>query len=285
MTHLTDEQFEGALAGSADTAEHLAACDACRARLESMRAMRSRMQAAFKTVSPPPALLAKIRSQTVEAKPVSSKRVLRLMRVVPLAAAACALIVLGIMVYNDPDEATAAQPELARIHNKHLAGPAGTETMYTSDDPKALAAFLKSKLGDAPVLADTGDSAKVTCCCVDRFRGRPVGSYILHTPDGIISVVLLTDPIESLKLSHTLRRDGRSYKACKSGNCNIVAAAKGKYTYCVVGQADHDVLLDVLVQILAGAQQSTGPRDSTEHAADPKTHCNCTPVCTCSMSI
>jgi len=253
MTHLNAEQFEDALAGSTVHADHLAGCDECRRRLEASRAVRGRLQRAFAPIKADASLAQRISAAIPEAPaPARDRRILRLRHLVPLAAAACVVLAVGVFMYPG-GQAQGAQPELAAIHMAHLAGTShdGSQ-MYQAESPEQLAAFLRGKLGAAPTLPKMGKEVKPTCCCLDTFRGRTVGSYVLQTPKGIVTVVVLPDSVESLKLKHEMTLNGRKYAACRSQNCNIVAARCGQFTYCVVGELKHDLLLKILERIVCG---------------------------------
>jgi len=143
-------------------------------------------------------------------------------------------------------QATAAQPELAGIHDEFLQHDAGDNRFLDSDDPAALAAFLERKLGAAPMFPKPSGKMAVKCCCKTKFRGRAVGSYLLTTPEGPVSVVAVSDSLESLGLKCQVQRGARLYRACKYGDCNIVAYRLGAYTYCATGRTKRETLLAVL---------------------------------------
>ena len=210
-------------------------------------AVRNRLRSAFASVRAPEELARRIRAGTVDApaKPVRS-RVIRLWRVVPLAVAACLLLAAGLVWQIGLGQAAAAQPELAGIHDEFFQYQAGDNRFLDSDDPAELAAFLQRKLGSVPVFPKPSETMAVKCCCKTKFRGREVGSYLLTTAEGPVSVVAVTDSLESLGLKCEVRQGPRLYRACMYGDCNIVAYRLGMYTYCAVGRVPQETLLRVL---------------------------------------
>jgi len=269
MAHLSDEEFEGLLHGQAAQPAHLAQCSVCQQRLAEKRALAARLRAAFESVHADTALIERIRSQirTAESVPPSVPKVPRavgqrptLMAGVPrwawagLAAAALLMLVaipMSIVLTNRPVEA--AETELVRIHNHNLTP--GHE-FYGDSDPAALAEYFKKNLGFTPAMPELGHGMKMRGCCVEHFRGAPVGSYVVDTPHGVISMIVVSDMPESFSQTRQISRNGQLLWASTFGHCNMVSIRLNDYTYCAVGNQDvsHDALADLLLRLLSPSE-------------------------------
>ncbi len=256
MTHLSDEQFEDVLADSTPEPDHLVQCERCRNELAERRAMRSRLRSAFAAVHVSAELVSNIQvstRQTVLKKtsitPPAAARVFRFARwAMPLSAAA--LIFIGISVFllfTGPDSAIAAPAELFRIH-QHSLSP-HTE-LYSDADPESLAGFLKEKLGFRPAVPRLGTGMSLRGCCIVHFRDKPVGSYVVDTPRGVISVIIVTESPESLGMKDALRRGNHTYMAGSFARCEMVTVELGGYTYCAVGEVTREYLVELLEQLV-----------------------------------
>lgn len=257
MTHLNNEELEDILQGRTAAGEHVAQCRLCRDRLAERRVIRSRLRSAFDAVHASEELTERIRSQIsrpILRKPTSihsgSDRTVRLYRwALPLTAAA-AVFLIGITVFlvlTKPESAMAAPAELFQLHQHNLSPH--TE-LYSDADPKALAGFLKDELGFKPAFPRLDAGMSLRGCCVSHFRRKPVGSYVVDTPRGVISVIVVTESPESLGMMDTLRRDGHTYMAGSFAKCNMVTLQLRGYTYCAVGEVPHELLIDLLERLV-----------------------------------
>ena len=216
MNHFTDEQFEDIIHGVLPEPEHLTDCGRCRELLAEKTAIAYRLRSAFASVKPDERLVKKIRAQlTNEAVPKRVQSVkwlwnIRLRRIAwPVAAAAVLAIGILLSVYlMTPASAMAAQAELVKIHKHNLSA----EHKFNSEaDPEKLAEYFKSKLGFSPFIPVLGQGMKLRGCCIRHFRGQIVGSYVVDIPQGVISVIVVTDKPQSLGMGDKFERQGRVF--------------------------------------------------------------------------
>ena len=258
MSHLSEEQLESILLGEMPEPPHVAACAACRRRLAERRALRDRLRVAFDGVRPEAALADRVRRQLADAArrhkgpdDAAARPPVRLRRIVwPIVTLAAVLLVvavpLGVLLLG-PGEAIAAQEEFARLHRRHEAPGA---TLFTESDPSRLAAYLKRKLDFDPAVLRPGADDTFRGCCVDRFRGRPAAAYVLDTPGGMVSLVVMTATPEELKLRHSKDVDGRTVWFCAHKRCKMAGVRAGTLSYYVVGEVPHDALIDLLLRVV-----------------------------------
>ncbi len=260
MTHLNDEQFEDVLQGKIQEPAHLAECERCRGLLAKKRALCSRLQTAFGSVRASNQLADRIRGQirngvkqTTPLTPLTITPTASFLRAhrwfVPLTAVAALLLVSIplIFFFTSPQPATAAQQELYRIHQHGLSPE--TE-LFAQSDPEALARHLKNELGFKPAFPRLGAGMSLRGCCVVHFNDKPVGSYVVDTPRGVMSIIVTAEPPESLGMKDRLRRGDHVYLAGSFANCNMVTVELGGYTYCAVGDVSRDYLADLLEQLV-----------------------------------
>ena len=256
MTHLSDEQFEDVLAGGAPEPDHLVQCEHCRDKLMERRALRSRLRSAFATVHPSAELVSNIQARTRQHVLKSTSIILpakgRLFRfarwAMPLSAAAMILIgISAFVLFTGSDSATAAPAELFRIH-QHSLSP-HTE-LYSDADPESLAGFFKTELGFRPAVPRLGAGMSLRGCCVTHFRDKPVGSYVVDTPRGAISIIVVTESPKALGMKDALPRGKHSYMAGSFAKCEMVTVELGGYTYCAVGEVSRKYLADLLEQLV-----------------------------------
>ena len=256
MTHLSDEQFEDVLAGGVPEPDHLVQCERCRDKLAERCALRSRLRSAFADVHAGAELAGIIQAttgQTVLKKtsttPPARARIFRFARwAMPLSAAALVLIgIFTFVLFTGSDSATAAPAELFRIH-QHSLSP--HTKLYSSADPESLAGFLKEELGFRPAVPRLGAGMSLRGCCITHFRGKSVGSYVVDTPRGVISVIVVAQSQESLGMKGVLRRGNHTYMAGSFARCEMVTVELGEYTYCAVGEVSRDYLADLLEQLV-----------------------------------
>jgi hypothetical protein len=255
--HLNDEQFENALEEPGREAEeHLAQCAECRQRLEELRAIQGRLQSAFSAVTAPPALALRIRAAAHEATRPAEHAAGRRMVIFPLrrvgmflAAAAAILLVavpLAIVLTSAPS-AQAAQEQLVQIHRMNLADG---HDFFSHDEPAELAGYFKDKLGFVPAMPVLNQGMAIRGCCVAHFRQKIVGSYVVDTPHGVVSIIVVTDTPSSVGLTRVTRPAGKEMWEGNLGMCNMAAVRMGDYTYTAVSEAPAASLaqlLDLLV--------------------------------------
>lgn len=259
MAHLTDEQLQDVMLGAAEESDHLAACESCSSRLREMQAVRDRLRSAFASVEAGDELPERIRGKLREvsrgrAAPVRMRgRLIRPWPLVPALAAAAVLVVgLGVYLYMAwPSPAMAAQAELASIHghnvdeDNHRPGK-----FYTSADPQKVAAYLKDRLGFAPAFPRLDKGMEIRGCCVAHFRGTIVGSYVVDTPRGVLSVIVATDTPQSMGLEHAFDSQSRSFWTGGYAKCNMTAVRLGGFTYCAVGEVEQELLTEILTRLI-----------------------------------
>ncbi|MHC4755786.1 MAG: anti-sigma factor family protein [Planctomycetota bacterium] len=228
MSHLTEEQFEDIIQGTLPEPEHLADCDRCKELLAEKTAIANRLRSAFASVKPNDRLAKNIRMQlTNKAEPEKPQfqkrqRNVRFRRIAWPAAAAAVLIVAVIFgVYDgiNPQYAMAAKAELVKIHNHNLTEE---HEFYSETDPEKLAEYFKSKLGFSPSMPVPGKGMALRGCCVRHFRGKVVGSYVVGTPQGVMSVIVVTDKPRSLGMSVKFEHEGRRYGDCPAGGLFVL---------------------------------------------------------------
>lgn len=258
MNHITDEQFEDILQGKDVGPAHLRECRDCRDRLAEKKAIAERLRSAFSSIHADPDLAGRIRSKLEAGAP--TKKINQPIRLLlpgrhrrriwrGLAAAAAVLIILVPLglYFGTASSARAAQAELVKIHNHNLSPD---HEFYSESEPEKLAEYFKSKLGFNPRLPELGHGMALRGCCVKHFRGQVVGSYVVDTPQGIMSVIVVTDKPESLGIKGQFRKGGRTYWISSFAKCDMVFVRIGDYSYCAVGEISHDYLLDLLSRLL-----------------------------------
>jgi hypothetical protein len=250
--HLNDEQLEEALAGAEAHAEHLSACADCRRRLQAQQEMRGRLQRAFAGAAAPADLAVRVRQSI--GKSNARPRVIRWMPALAAAAAAMIIAVPLIVVSLSTSDVQAAPSELAQIHQANLAQIQGNSPgeFYVQDDPAKLAAYFKDKLHFTPAMPKLEQGMTMRGCCKSHFDKGIVGSYVVQTPSGYTSIVVVRDAPERLGLKDKTQRDGRTYFQGVSGCCTLVAVRLGDYTYCAVAMSElgTDKLVDLLGRLV-----------------------------------
>ena len=257
MEHLTDDQLEGILSEQAGTPDHVAHCTMCRGMLAEARAIRARLRVAFETVHASHEFRERVREILHRHLPVEQmvapaalgRQMSLLRRLWPAMAAAAVLMLAVVTVFYllETPRAAAAQMELVTIHEHNLT-PHGE--FHTNADPEQLAEYLKNKLGFVPAMPSLGRGMALRGCCVTHFRNKPVGSYVVQTPQGSISVIVFTDKPESLGMQNTLHLAGRTYRAGTFAKCKMVVTRLNQYTYAAVGMVSHESLADLLSRLV-----------------------------------
>jgi hypothetical protein len=263
MTHLNDEQFEDLLAGlqTAAQGEHLDQCQPCRQKLADMHAVRRRLKSAFEGAAVPAGLhdrIAQALAGPTDAKPPAARPVVFFtprrigLAIWSAAAAIVVAVLLGSFPYG-PSPAVAAQRELVQIHKMNLSDG---HDFFAEDEPDKLAQYFRERLGFSPLLPRLNQGMAIRGCCVAHFRGQIVGSYVVNTPHGRVSIIVVTDEPASIGL--TAKRtlpDGHIAWTGALGMCNMAAVRMGKYTYTAVGETS----VDALAQLLALLISTDGP--------------------------
>jgi hypothetical protein len=142
--------------------------------------------------------------------------------------------------------ASAAQAELVRIHTGNLAAH---HPFYTEADPAKLADYLKTQLGFEPAAPRVGQGMAIRGCCLAHFKGEHVGSYVVDTPRGPISIIVMPQAPEGLGMHEKLQAGGKTFWADSFARNSMVAVRIGNYTYCAVGEVPHDLLTQVLLDL------------------------------------
>ncbi len=262
MEHLTDQQLEEILRGTAPESAHLEECELCQSRLSEFRAIQTRLRGAFSSVHADHTLLERVRSRlnapssdAAAVKPGGKRAVWQVHRIFWRAAAAAAvllLIAIPLRIFlGTPETAAAAQAELVQIY-EHSVSP-HTE-LYADADPAKLAEYLKGELGFQPAFPRLGAGMSLRGCCITHFRNKPVGSYVVQTPRGVISLIVIKEDLKSLGLKDKLRRGDHTYMAGSFAKCKMVASQMGGYTYCAVGEVPQAFLADLLDQLVLYGQ-------------------------------
>ncbi len=256
MNHLTDEQLEDVMRNPGLEVSHLEQCSKCSRRLAEKKLVAGRLRSAFASVKPEEELAEKVRrgfgAGAESSSGVGSGHVLELFlhwRRLPAAAAAVVLLVLlGVMFYLPKAPiASAAQAELVKIHQHNLSSH---NEFYSESDPAKLAEYFRGKLGFSPSMPRPGQGLALRGCCVRHFRGRVVGSYVVETPEGVMSIVVVTDRPESLGMGQPFEHEGQTFWKSSFAMCEMVTVRLGEYSYCAVGEVSHEYLTELLAQLV-----------------------------------
>lgn len=86
-------------------------------------------------------------------------------------------------------------------------------------------------------------------CCLDHFKGEHVGSYVVDTPRGPISIIVMPQAPEALGMRGKVEAGGKTYWTGAFAHNNMVAVRIGAYTYCAVGAVPHDLLTQILLDL------------------------------------
>jgi hypothetical protein len=262
MNHLTDEQFEDIMQGEDVDLTHVGQCRDCRDRLAERRAIAGRLRSAFGSVAADVGLTDRIRRQ-LSMGPASAKAVEHIGSAGPLrlhwrlwsalaAAAVILLVALPLSLYlGAPSAAQAAQAGLVKIHRHNLTPD---HRFHSEAEPEKLADYFKNKLGFDVRLPRPERGLALRGCCVSHFRGQVAGSYVVDTPDGVMSIVVVTDKPESLGIAGKFRRGQHTYWKSSFAKCDMVSVRIGDYSYCAVGEISHEYLTELLSQLLPEEQ-------------------------------
>ena len=267
MNHLTNEQLEDIMQGNDVDLTHLNQCKDCQERLTEKQAIAAKLRSAFMSVKANESLAGRIRNQinqnsenTETAESIQLTWAARLHhKIWPALTAAAAMFVVLVplsMYVLTPSTATAAQAELVMIHRQNL-GP--HREFFNDADPEKLAEYFKDKLGFTPAFPCTGQGMEIRGCCVAHFKGQIVGSYVVDTPKGIISIIAVTDTPKQMGMTHMPGKVGYAQSLWKSSyaQCNMATVRLGDYSYCAIGEVSeisHEYLRDLLSRLLPNSR-------------------------------
>ncbi len=250
MTHLTQEQFEDALAGRGGSAEHLAACQGCRCRLAELGAVRERLRRSFESIHADAALTQQV-TAAADKSPAARPRwtlTARVLRWPAMAAAAAILVAAGVWFHvASSSNANAAQVELVDIHRQNLSGKV---EMMTDPSPQKLKEFLDSRVkGNVPMPVFPA-GMKIEGCCVARYKGAGAACYLVKTAQAPVSIVVLDDRPAAMGLKRAGGSGGLEFWSAQHGECQIAAVICpcGHVIYAV-GETSADELQRVLTPI------------------------------------
>jgi len=253
MNHLTDEQFEDIIQGDSIDASHLQQCPECSNRLAEKRALAERLNLAFTSIKPDSDLADRIRDQLDPTVPSARRESVGIIKTLwPILATAAAILIVAVplsLYFAAPSTAGAAQEQLVNIHKHNIQQ---ANEFYTEADPEKLAQYFKEKLGFSPALPCVGQGMEMLGCCVAHFKGRVVGSYVVDTPKGPVSVIVVTDTPKTIGMTRMARKAGDKQKFWKGSfaKCKMVTVRLGDYSYCAVGEISHDQLREFLSRLL-----------------------------------
>ena len=268
MSHLTNEQFEDIMQGRDVDFSHLVECQDCRDRLAEKRAISEKLRLSFMSVKADENLAGRILSkineksraaETSGSLPMVWAAQLR-RRVWPALATAAAILMVLVpmsMYVMTSSEATAARAELVMIHQQNI-GP--HREFFSDANPEKLAGYFKDKLGFTPAFPCTGQGMNIRGCCFAHFKGQIVGSYVVDTPKGVISIIVVSDTPKQMGMVRMSKKTGYEQELWKSSyaQCNMVTVRLGDYSYCAIGEVSeisHDYLGELLMRLLPDNQQ------------------------------
>ncbi|MHC4150195.1 MAG: hypothetical protein ACYSR5_12015 [Planctomycetota bacterium] len=260
MNHLTDEQLEEIMLSESPGSEHLADCAQCKERLAEKEALANRLRSAFAAVKGSEELAEQIRRQvnrhSSATKLQASGPLLRIRshwrRWLVIGSVAAALAIAGPIVFyfTTSSPVAAARAELVQIHEDNVFGRHASHEFHSETDPDKLAQYFKDKLGFTPYMPLLDQGTALRGCCVRHFRGQIAGSYVVDTPGGVMSIVVVTDPAESFGTGGRFERDGYVFWKSSFAMCDMVTVRLGDYSYCAVGETSHEYLTELLSRLL-----------------------------------
>ena len=261
MNHLTEEQFEDLMQGKISPPAHFDQCPDCQNRLTEKKAIAQRLRSAFDSVQANPNFTKNIQNQLQQTLKSSKTSAPTQTAPTPrnhrrfwsgLAAAAAILVVaipLGLYL-TTTSQAQAAQAELYKIHQHNLKSH---DEFFTDDDPKVLAEYFRTNLGFTPAFPRLDQGLEIRGCCVAHFQEKIVGSYVVETRQGFISIIVVTDTPQTLGMSkmNDRTKSGETLWEGSFARCNMVTVGIGDYSYCAVGEVSYEILADLLNRLLS----------------------------------
>jgi hypothetical protein len=82
-----------------------------------------------------------------------------------------------------------------------------------------------------------------------------VGSYVVDTPEGVMSVVVVTDKPESLGISDKFEKGQHTFWKSSFAKCSMVSVRIRDYSYCAVGEISHEYLTELLSRLIPEEQK------------------------------
>ena len=216
--------------------------------------MRQRLQGAFESVRPPAGLATRLGQQVLDRASqgrASGGRPSRLRQLRPvwatLAAAAVLFlaVTLGLSLLS-ADPVQAAADALAEIHQANLGGQA---VLQAESDPAKVARYLEGKLGYAPLVPAAQAGVKIRGFSLCEFQGRAGASYVLDTPEGPASIVVVGEPLGCLCGCDGPTCGNAGACTCGSGPCNIAKVELHGRSYCAVGRQSATYLTELLATL------------------------------------
>ncbi len=250
MSHLTDEQFEDILQGSAEVPEHVDQCPQCRERLEEKRALARRMQQAFSAIHASTDLADRIRAEIAAAGQAMTETTARARRHIwsGLAIAAAILVVAlpRILPIDTGSRVTAAQTALAGIHRTNLSS---LEQLMEDEESGKQCQCLAGRMDDGTVMPCCPRGLCMCGCRMRDFQGRGVPSCVIEEPNTPpISVVLIPESPEALGMTPGAGRTvtGQTIWHATCGACNMASVRLGAGSCCVIGDVPNEKLVALL---------------------------------------
>ncbi len=257
MSHLTDEQFEDILQGSAEVPEHVDQCPQCRERLEEKRALARRMQQAFSAIHASTDLADRIRAEIAAAGQRATGTKAR-PRIIPLRArrhiwsglaiaAAILIVVIPRSLHLDTgSRAKAAQTALAGIHRTNLSS---LEQLMEDEGSGKQCQCVAGRMDDGTAMPCCKRGLCMCGCRMRDFQGRGVPSCVIEEPNTPpISVVLIPESPEALGMTLSTGRTvtGQAIWHATCGACNMASVHLGAGSCCVIGDVPNEKLVALL---------------------------------------
>ena len=261
MNHLTDEQFEDLMHGKMSPPAHFDQCPECQNRLAEKKAVAQRLQSAFNSIHINPNQTKKIHDhlQQVQLSAATSSPAqtdqsppnYRSLWSGLAAAAALMIVAIPLGIYlTSTSPVQAAQAELYQIHQQNLNPH---DEFFADNDPEALAEYFRTNLGFTPAFPRLDQGLEIRGCCVAHFQEKIVGSYVLETPQGFISIIEVTDTPPELGMTKMKdqTKSGETLWQGSFARCHMVTVPIGDYSYCAVGEVSYELLADLLNRLLS----------------------------------
>jgi hypothetical protein len=161
-----------------------------------------------------------------------------------------AILILAVSLFfrfGDPSFPARAQTALVQIHQANLDPDS---QLFQDRDPEKLSSYLISKLGFVPRFPKTTPTIIIRGCGVRKFYKKMVASYILDTPAGEVSIIVISQHPSSLGLKEPLGRIGDDTGTCwiKSlGKVNLAAVRRNNFSYFALGSLSQEKLIETLM--------------------------------------
>lgn len=258
MSHLTNEQLEDILAGQMQQPEHLRECEFCGSRLAEKRVLANRLKTAFEGLKPPPTLCETIRHRLAAEPQVAERSKLSHIADIFIGferfavAASIAAVVLFVLLpflgrMFRPSAAVASESRLVEIHRHNLSPD---PNFYHEMDHAKLGSYFKEKLGFVPAMPKGCGCVRLQGCCVRQFDRQLVGTYVIDTPAGPVSIIVVKHPPEVPCMAERTVRQGYTLRHGSFKNFNFAALQIKDYTYFAVGEVADTYLVGVFEHIL-----------------------------------